>query len=82
MHLALQHGLHFSIAEMHLGNVRRKSGQKMFAGSVSGMCSSVCKGNISLVFANVKDFDMLGGVKHVTLLKHLDFDKVSGMRKF
>ena len=82
MHLVLQHGRRFSIAEMHLGNVRRTRAQNMFAGSVPGMGSSACKGQMQLVLANVKEFDMLGGVKRVLLSKHLDFDKVSGMRKF
>ena len=60
MNLALQHGLRFSIAEMHLGNVRRTCAQNMFAGSVPGMGSSACKGQMPFVLANVKDFDMLG----------------------
>ena len=80
MPLSLQHGLRFSIADMHLGNMRRKCAQDMSAGSVPGTCYSACKGQMQLVLANVKNFDMLG-VRSVFLSKHLDFYNVSGMRK-
>ena len=82
MPLSLQHGLRFSIADMHLGNMRRKCAQDMSAGSVPGTCYSACKGQMQLVLANVKEFDMLGGVKRVLLSKHLYFGNVSGMREF